>query len=100
MVEGAKAGGVHVGAQLVGDAADGLAGAEPPLLRGEIEAGTAELARGDLERDARAQRGLLEQQRHGLAGERWSGRHSGGARPLQRERLRIEAVELRGRGVV
>ncbi len=51
---------------------DGLAAAELHLGAGQHDGLAAELAHGDVERDARARRGLVEDHRQRLAGERRS----------------------------
>ena len=60
---------VEVAGQDVGDVPDRLARAEPDLGAGEVDGVRAELLDRELERDARPQRGLLEEQAETAAGE-------------------------------
>ncbi len=67
--EGADHGARHPAFEVAGDVGDGLARAERAFLRRHDHV-AAELVHGDLERRARPQRRLVEQQRDVLAGQR------------------------------
>ena len=76
--------GVDVARQHARGVGDRLAAAELHLLAGEHDGLAAELAHGDVERDARAGRGLVEDHRQRLAGERRSPARARDARPSSR----------------
>ena len=69
LAEGADHGARHPAFEVAGDVGDGLARAERAFLRRDDHV-AAELVHGDLERRARPQRRLVEQQRDVLAGQR------------------------------
>ena len=73
--EGADHGAVHPALEVAGDVVDRLAAAERDVLR-RLDDVAAELADGDLEGRAGAQRRLLEQQRDVLAFERTDVAHA------------------------
>ena len=70
VLEGADHDGVDVAREHARRIGDGLAAAELHLLAGQHDGLAAELAHGDVERDARARRRLVEDHRQRLAGER------------------------------
>ena len=92
--EGADGDPVRHARQHAGHVTHRLARARAHLLRPEVDGAPTEAVHGDLERDARAQRGLLEHEREHLPGQ---------LRPapitLDRERGVDELVELVGREV-
>ena len=67
MVEATVDDAVDVAREHLGDVADGLAPADADLLRAEVDAVAAEVGHGDLEADAGAQGGFLEEEGDGLA---------------------------------
>ena len=87
---GADDGAVDPALEVARDVGDRLALAEHFLAR-RLDHVAAELAHGDLEGRARAQRRLLEQQREVRPGERLLVRHAGGARRLELAASRRQA---------
>ena len=85
---------MHPALEIAGDVIDRLAAAERDILR-RLDDVAAELADGDLEGRAGAQRRLLEQQRDVLAFEGTDVAHAGRARVLQLGGQPETGLELR-----
>ena len=80
VIEDADHDGIDIARQHARGVGQRLAAAELHFLRGQHDGLAAELAHGDVEGDARAGRGLVEDHRQRLAGERRFGRAAACAR--------------------